>query len=137
MVGTHKVALRRVRHRQPIDPGLFFEVKVEGGIERNEVVDGQQRLTTLFDFFNDDFSLVDSQDAPYLSPNSVHYAGKRFKELPQAYQQAFKKYRLTVIKLRNLEHMRLEVGLSPGVRQTVKTLFAVRWNSIVLRRRFL
>ncbi len=27
--------------------------------------------------------------------------------------------------------------LSPGVRQTVKTLFAVRWNCIVLRRRFL
>lgn len=109
MVGTHKVALRRIRHQQLVDPGFFFEVKVEGGIERNEVVDGQQRLTTLFDYFNDDFSLVDSQDAPYLSPNSVHYAGKRFKELPQAYQQAFKKYRLTVIKLRNLEDMRLEV----------------------------
>ncbi len=29
------------------------------------------------------------------------------------------------------------VGLSPGVRQTVKTLFAVRWNCIVLRRRLL
>lgn len=90
-------------------PAFFFEVNVEGGIERNEVVDGQQRLTTLFDFFNNDFALVDSQDAPYLSPNSVHYAGKRFKELPQAYQLAFKKYRLTVIKLRNLGPMRLEV----------------------------
>jgi len=30
-----------------------------------------------------------------------------------------------------------EVGLSPGLRQTVKTLFAVRWNCIVQRRRFL
>ncbi len=29
------------------------------------------------------------------------------------------------------------LGLSPGVRQTVKTLFAVRWNCIVLRRRLL
>jgi len=29
------------------------------------------------------------------------------------------------------------VGLSPRVRQTVKTLFAVRWNCIVLRRRLL
>ncbi len=28
------------------------------------------------------------------------------------------------------------LALSPGVRQTVKTLFAVRWNCIVLRRRF-
>ena len=29
----------------------------------------------------------------------------------------------------------IELGLSPGMRQTVKTLFAVRWNCIVLRRR--
>ena len=29
------------------------------------------------------------------------------------------------------------LGLSPGVRQTVKTLFAVRWNCIVLRTGFL
>ena len=26
-------------------PAFFFEVLVEGGIEKNEVVDGQQRLT--------------------------------------------------------------------------------------------
>ncbi len=90
-------------------PAFFFEVSVEGGIERNEVVDGQQRLTTLFEFHQQKLRLVDSQDAPYLSPNSVHYAGKTFDELPQAYQQAFKRYRLTVIKLRNLGDMRLEV----------------------------
>src|SRR5439155_17606124 len=29
----------------------------------------------------------------------------------------------------------IEVGLSPGLRQTVKTLFAVRWKLIVQRRR--
>jgi len=90
-------------------PAFFFEVNVEGGVERNEVIDGQQRLTTLFEFFNNNFSLVDSQDAPYLSPHSVHYAGKRYNQLPLAYQQAFKRYRLTVIKLRNLGDMRLEV----------------------------
>lgn len=90
-------------------PAFFFEVKIEGGVERNEVVDGQQRLTTLFDFFNNKFPLVESQDAPYLSPNSVHYAGKVFSKLPAAYQQAFKKYRLAVIKLRNIGEMRLEV----------------------------
>jgi hypothetical protein len=90
-------------------PAFFFEVIVEGGVEHNQVIDGQQRLTTLFDFFRNKFRLVDSQDAPYLSPNSVHYAGRTFDELPQAYQQAFKKYRLAVIKLRNLGGMRLEV----------------------------
>jgi hypothetical protein len=41
---------------------------------------------------------------------SIHYAGKKFENLPQVYKQAFKKYRLAVIKLRNLEgEMRLEI----------------------------
>jgi hypothetical protein len=54
--------------------------------------------------------LVGSEDAPYISPNSIHYAGKKFTDLPLAYKHAFKKYRLAVIKLRNLEgEMRLEI----------------------------
>jgi hypothetical protein len=90
-------------------PAFFFEVVVEGGVEKNYVVDGQQRLTTLDQFFRNKLCMVDSDDAPYLSPHSVHYAGKTFDELPQAYQQAFKKYRLTVIKLRSMGDMRLEI----------------------------
>jgi len=91
-------------------PAFFFEVAVDSdGIERNQVVDGQQRLTTLFDFFNQKFRLVDASDAPYISPNSVHYAGKTFSELPKVYQQSFAKYRLAIIKLRDLKEMRLEV----------------------------
>jgi hypothetical protein len=70
---------------------------------------GQQRLTTLNEFFKNKFRLVDSNDAPYISPNSVHYAGQTFDELPVVYQQAFKKYRLAIIKLRDLKDMRLEV----------------------------
>jgi Protein of unknown function DUF262 len=90
-------------------PAFFLEVIVEGGVEKNEVIDGQQRLTTLFDFFENRLRLVDSQEAPYLSPNSIHYAGKIFGQLPEPYRQAFKKYRLAVIKLRNLGGMRLEI----------------------------
>jgi hypothetical protein len=90
-------------------PALFFEAQLAEGVERSEVVDGQQRLTTLRAFFEGKFKLVPSNDAPYLSPNSVHYAGKGFVELPTPYKQAFKKYRLTVIKLRQLGDMRLEV----------------------------
>jgi hypothetical protein len=91
-------------------PAFFFEVTFDDGVERNEVIDGQQRLTTLYDYFQGRFTLVDSEDAPYISPNSIHYAGKRFDQLPIAYKQAFKKYRLAVIKLRNLEgEMRLEI----------------------------
>lgn len=90
-------------------PAFFLEVNVVDGVEKNEVIDGQQRLTTLFEFYQHKLRLVDSQDAPYLSPNSVHYANRTYDELPEIYKQAFKKYRVTVIKLRNLGDMRLEV----------------------------
>jgi hypothetical protein len=91
-------------------PAFFFEVRLDGGVERNEVIDGQQRLTTLDKYYRGEFPLVGSEDAPYISPNSIHYAGKNFGDLPAVYKQAFKKYRLAVIKLRNLEgEMRLEI----------------------------
>jgi hypothetical protein len=89
-------------------PAFFFEVSTNDDGEINDVVDGQQRLTTLHEFWLNKLRLVRSDDAPYLSPQSIHYAGKTFDELPPAYKQAFKKYRLTVIKLRNLGALRLE-----------------------------
>jgi uncharacterized protein with ParB-like and HNH nuclease domain len=41
-------------------PAFFFEVIFEGGVERNEVIDGQQRLTTLDKFYKGEFALVES-----------------------------------------------------------------------------
>lgn len=90
-------------------PAFFFEVSQKDGIEINEVVDGQQRITTLNDFFNNKIQLVTANEAPYISPNSVHYAGKYYKELPIQYQKSFKNYRLSIIKLRNLGDMKLEI----------------------------
>lgn len=91
-------------------PAFFFEVGLDkDGVERNQVIDGQQRLTTLGQFYRNTFRLVPSAEANYISPNSLHYAGKTFDELPAVYKAAFQKYRLTVIKLRDLENMRLEV----------------------------
>ena len=84
-------------------PAFFFEVILDEGGRAHEVIDGQQRLTTLSKYYKGEFALVGSEDAPYISPNSIHYAGKKFEDLPMAYQQAFKKYRLAIIKLRNLE----------------------------------
>jgi hypothetical protein len=69
-------------------PAFFFERILEGGVEKNDVIDGQQRLTTLSDFFANKLRLVGSQDAPYLSPNSIHYAGKTFDQLPEPYLAA-------------------------------------------------
>jgi hypothetical protein len=90
-------------------PAFFFEVNITQEGEVNEVIDGQQRLTTLFDFYHDKLRLVKSQDAAYLSPRSVHYAGKTHSELPAIYKAAFRQYRIPLIKLRNLGDMRLEI----------------------------
>ena len=91
-------------------PAFFFEVDVDStGVERNQVIDGQQRLTTLNEFYAKKLRLVLSQDAAYISPHSLHYAGKTFDELPRVYQRAFQAYRLAIIKLRDLKDMRLEV----------------------------
>jgi len=95
-------------------PAFFFEVAMKevamkGEIEVNYVIDGQQRLTTLASFYNNEFAMAASDEASYLSSRSAHYAGKYFKDLPPAYQQALKNYRLAVIKLRNMGEMRLEV----------------------------
>ncbi len=90
-------------------PAFFFEVVLTDEGERNFVIDGQQRLTTLRAFYKNQFKLVDAEDAPYISPNSIHYAGKTFDQLPPSYKGTFRSYRLTVIKLRNIENMRFEI----------------------------
>lgn len=90
-------------------PAFFFEVEVTDTGERNAVIDGQQRLTTLFQFFKKGFKLVSADEAAYISPNNIAYAGKSFDELPPQYKSAFKKYRLAIIKLRNIQHVRLEI----------------------------
>ena len=91
-------------------PAFFFEpVKTESGAVVNFIVDGQQRLTTLLDYYDGKFNLLPLGDVPYISPNSGHYAERPFNQLPQGYQNAFEGYRLTVIKLRDLGDQRLEV----------------------------
>ena len=90
-------------------PAFFFERAVSDGREIHSVVDGQQRLTTLEDFHAGRFALNTADKAEYISQNSLYYAGKRFHELPDQFKEALETYRLTIIKLRNLGDMRLEV----------------------------
>jgi hypothetical protein len=122
-------------------PAFFFEPKVgKDGIERNEVVDGQQRLTTLYQFWTGKLRLVSADEAPYLTPNSIHYADLNFSKLPLAYQHAFKRYRLTIIKLRNLDSMRLEVfrrinqGGTPLSAQDIRLAYYADSPSVTLVR---
>ena len=78
-------------------PALFFLEDQETG--EIEVIDGQQRLNTIQKYENDEFSLETADDINYLSPQSVHYSGKKFSELPSKFKRVFNDYPLTIIYL--------------------------------------
>jgi len=54
-------------------PAFFF---ADGPDRRIEVVDGQQRLTTIFKYVKNEFALSTDDDVVYLSPQSLQYRGK-------------------------------------------------------------
>jgi len=64
-----------------------------------EVVDGQQRLNLLHEFYNDRFKMLPSKDLNYLSPNALHYANKPFSKLPDMFKEIFEDYKITIIYL--------------------------------------
>ena len=78
-------------------PALFFLEDQES--RKIEVIDGQQRLNTIRKYENDEFSLEPDDDINYLSPQSVHYSGKKFSELPDKFKDVFNDYPLPVIYL--------------------------------------
>jgi uncharacterized protein with ParB-like and HNH nuclease domain len=59
-------------------PAFFFADSPEGVIE---VVDGQQRLSTILKYSNDEFNISPDEGIVYLSPQSTQYVGKKFSEL--------------------------------------------------------
>jgi hypothetical protein len=94
-------------------PAFFFAFK-EDDQTVSEVVDGQQRLTILWEFYKKKFRLATSESADYLPGSSVYYAGKTFEEIPRSFQSAFKSYTLPIIQLPDLpkatdRSLRLEV----------------------------
>jgi len=88
----------------------FYLASDESNPEVFEVVDGQQRLTTLNDFYTNGFTLLGSDDCPYYG-NSAHYAGKRYEDLAENWQRAFRRYNLTLVSLpSNMDlSLRLEI----------------------------
>ena len=53
----------------------FFLCEDENG--NSEVIDGQQRLTTIREYAEDKFKISDSDDIEYLLPEAVQYRGKK------------------------------------------------------------
>ncbi len=77
-------------------PAFFFS---QGDAQKIEVVDGQQRLTTILKYANNKFALSDAESMVYLTPQSVYYRGKTFNDLPNDLQSVFNDYPLTIIYL--------------------------------------
>jgi len=67
--------------------------------EKFELVDGQQRLTTLSDFKNNEFSLCNEDELEYVDNLRELIQGKKFKELPDYLQDRLLYYRINIIKL--------------------------------------
>lgn len=77
-------------------PAFFFAERDDGLIE---VVDGQQRLSTILKYANDEFAISNDEGIVYLSPQSIQYVGKKFSELSSKLQNVFNDYPLTIISL--------------------------------------
>lgn len=69
--------------------------------DRELVLDGQQRLATIRDFFMDNLT-VDGRTEPS-SPEIKSYDGMRFSDLPEAKQRALRRFPLPVVYLRDHE----------------------------------
>jgi hypothetical protein len=69
-----------------VPPVVIRQVVLNGNELRLEVVDGQQRITAIQEFFNDKFALPDTQELRQLNPNH-EIADKRYSELDEEVQE--------------------------------------------------
>ncbi|MDE6590232.1 MAG: DUF262 domain-containing protein, partial [Oscillospiraceae bacterium] len=70
-------------------------------IFRYEILDGQQRLTSLFAFLSDEWSLHGSLEPVEYDGFTYDIAGKKFSELEPELQDAIKGYRFSIQALEN------------------------------------
>jgi len=66
---------------------------------QEEVVDGQQRLRAIKDFYDNQLTLSLGKNLQYLPGQSFHYEGKNFSNLSPTLQQIFLNYRLQIVNL--------------------------------------
>ncbi len=83
----------------------------DGGVyEIHKVIDGQQRLTTIGDFLNNQFPLARATDVSY-AQNVAGFGGRHFRELPLEVQNLIRDYQLNLVVLPK--------GLQPNLRLTI------------------
>jgi Protein of unknown function DUF262 len=76
----------------------FYLAPATDAPDKFEVVDGQQRLTTLASFFSGHYRLLADDDCPYFG-TSVQYAGLTYNEIHETWQKVFRRYNLTLVTL--------------------------------------
>lgn len=77
-------------------------------IFRYEILDGQQRLTSLFDFLDDKWALHGATEPIEFDGFTYEIAGKKFSELESELQDAIKGYRFSIQCLENYTYPEVE-----------------------------
>lgn len=80
-----------------LDVPKIYLREIDDDIYDEEAVDGQQRLTAIYGFFNDEYSLA--KDADDIDNTHV-ISSKKFSELHEDVKDIFEAYELTVVLLR-------------------------------------
>lgn len=75
---------------------------------RYEILDGQQRLTSLFEFLDDKFALHGAVEPIEFDGFTYDIAGKKFSELEPELQDAIKGYRFSIQALENYTYPEVE-----------------------------
>ncbi len=90
---------------------VYPEIDNRTNTERREVVDGQQRLSTIGDFIRGNFALATEDEVEYAPNVGPLIQGRPFGELPEEIKKGIKRYVLNLIVLpSNLElGLRLEI----------------------------
>ena len=120
-------------------PAFFF---CEDENRNYEVVDGQQRLSTIWDFFENKLTVSDDPKIDYIAPASALYAGKKHNQLIPTLKNIFSDYPLTIIYLpKNLElqtkleiFRRINEGGTPLSGQDIRLSFYIQSKSVTFIR---
>ena len=76
-------------------------------IKKYDVLDGQQRCTSIYKYINDEFALTELKPIPYLDEDgnecTIDISGKKFSELEEELQDVIKDATITVKYFDNLE----------------------------------
>lgn len=75
---------------------VFADEKREEGMV-SKVVDGQQRLEALQDFYHHNMRLAEQGEASYNLDTASYYAGKTFSELDEVWRDRFLDYNITIM----------------------------------------